>query len=213
MPGRDWRVPARVTAGELLLSAGHDLRRARLAGDPPAQLREVVDIMRTLGQVTVVLDRYLADIDPFRAAAPRLVRPGSGWPLAALQAREWLGETAKNLKYDGRLHPIAAVMYSFDITAWSSAGRNRWSTGAPSVRSHTSTSVSTSILVRGAMPSRAARTDRSLTISSDPLAGRTIRPPRPSAGRGRSSALPGCGLLRLPRPGPAEPSCARPPRR
>jgi hypothetical protein len=31
--------------------------------------------MRRLGQVTVVLDHYLADIDPFRAAPPGLVRP------------------------------------------------------------------------------------------------------------------------------------------
>jgi hypothetical protein len=114
----------------LLLSAGHDLRRARLAGDSPARLREVLDIMRRLGQVTVVLDRYLADIDPFRAAAPHLVQPGSGWPPAALQAREWLGETAQNLRYDGRLHlhpqpPLTAMARYLDSAAVSlSAARD-----------------------------------------------------------------------------------------
>ena len=130
MSGRDRRVPARVTAGDLLESASHDLRRARLAGDPPARLREVLDIMRRIGQITVVLDRYLADIDPFRAATPRLVRPGGGWPLAALQAREWLGETAQNLRYDGRLHlhpqpPLTTMARCLDSAAVSlSAARD-----------------------------------------------------------------------------------------
>ena len=46
-----------------------------------------------------------------------------------------------------------------------------------------------------------------------PGTGRTIRPPLPSAGRGRSSAPPGCGPAGRSRPGLAEHHWARPPRR